>query len=304
MEKSGELFCITYEGEDAIDLSALLASQAQLLLAIQEVQRHLFPEVTLTVKASGTRKGSFALFLLLEHALRDQLFSKITVDGGLTVLKTIGEVIKLHKLLGGKKPKEVKEVGNDQIQVTAAKGSVVIVNTGTINLYEGNPIVTTALQTIFQQLDRTGTVSGMRIEQKPEKGRRKQVVRVPKKDFEKLAAENPYKHSQTTDTISPKETLFIEKPDLWPKKNKAWNWALLHRGRNVKANILDQAFRKAVDEGLRLAQGDRLVADLKTFMRYDEKLQTWRDTGRYAVVKVHDIIRRTEQSKLDFDAPH
>jgi hypothetical protein len=303
MEKSGELFCITYEGEDAIDLSALLTSQAQLLLAIQEVQHHLFPEVTLTVKASGTRKGSFALFLLLEHALRDQLFSKITVDGGMTVLKTIGEVIKLHKLLGGKKPKEVKEVGNDQIQVTAAKGSVVIVNTGTINLYEGNPIVTTALQTIFQQLDRTGTVSGMRIEQKPEKGRRKQVVRVPKKDFEKLAAENPYKHSQTADTISPKETLFIEKPDLWPKKNKAWNWALLHRGRNVKANILDQEFRKTVDEGLRLAQGDRLVADLKTFMRYDEKLQTWRDTGRYAVVKVHDIIRRTEQSKLDFDAP-
>ena len=303
MEKAGELFCITYEGDDAIDLSALLASQAQLLVAIQEVQRHMFPEVTLTVKASGTRKGSFALFLLLEHAVRDQLFSKITVDGGLMILKTIGEVIKLHKLLGGKKPKEVKEIGNDQIQVTAEKGAVVIVNTGSMNLYGGNPVLTSALQTNFQQLDRTGTVSGMRIEEKPEKGRRKRIVRVPKKDFEKLATENPFKHSKTTETTSPKETLFIEKPDLWPKKNKAWNWALLLKGRNLKANIMDLEFRKAVDEGLRLAQGDRLVADLKTFMRYDEKLQTWRETGKYAVVKVHDIIRRTEQSKLDFDSP-
>lgn len=96
------------------------------------------------------------------------------------------------------------------------------------------------------------------------------------------------------------QILFIKKPNLFPIKNKKWVWELIHTGRDIKAVIIDDVFLQKINNGLKVGQGDRLKADLKIYYKFDERLNTYLESGKYEVSNITDIIERTSETKFDF----
>jgi hypothetical protein len=133
-----------------------------------------------------------------------------------------------------------------------------------------------------------------------DKRKNKKLLKIDKSEFEMLGQENPYLYKKVDEQTKTGQVLFIKKPNLFPEKKKKWVWELIHTGRDIKAVISDDAFLRKINEGLKLGQGDRLKADLKIFYKYDERFNTFLESGKYEVSNIVDIIGRTNETKLDF----
>ena len=96
-------------------------------------------------------------------------------------------------------------------------------------------------------------------------------------------------------------TLYIKKPNLFPEKNKVCNWGFLFRGRDINARMCDESFLMKINKGLPVAQGDRLLVDLKAHFKWDESFMTYIETNRFDVMNVKEHRPRPEQPSFSFE---
>ena len=88
-----------------------------------------------------------------------------------------------------------------------------------------------------------------------------------------------------------------------PEKNRVWNWEFIYKGADIKAKITDRSLEKKINEGLRVGQGDRIIADLKIFYKFSKTYNTFIQSGKYEVVKIHGFATREEQQSLVYELP-
>ena len=296
--KNQTQFEFKYEGDNYIDINTLLTSQFHFLATITEIQKTLHPTAKVSIKIGAFREGSFIVDMLMESSFIKDFFSngggKITLD----VLAGFASLISIHQYLKGRKAETVEDKGNGnvEIKVDGDKNSI-IVNQKVFHIYKSNQTASNSIEKNFELLDADPGITGIVIN-RTDKGQKENILNVPKQEFKDIAKPNSYLSKEITDETHLSQVLFIKKPNLYPENNKVWNWELMHKGRDIVAKITDVDFRIKINEGLKVGQGDRLIADLKIFYKWNESYMTYVESGKYEIVKVHTIKGREEQSRF------
>jgi hypothetical protein len=293
-------FEFSYQGENSIDVNTLLTSQFHFVASLSAIQKELFPEVELKIKIAAFKEGSFVVQLMMETAWLQQMFTKENASVIAEILGAFVSITAIHKYLKGKKPDTIKENG-DVVEIGRNGNlSPIIINKQVYNIYKHNTIVSSSIQKNFEVLDKDPQIEGIEI--RPQ-GETKPILSIHQSEFAELAQPNPFLDKEQNEELHVNETVYIKKPNLMPEKNKVWNWELIHKGRDIKAKITDRSFESQINSGLRVAQGDRLVVDLKIFQKWHEQFSTFVESGRFEIMKVHQLIERPKQPPMFPDKP-
>ncbi len=286
-----------YEGDfKSLDALTVLHSQINFVTALKEIKDYRFPEIQLDIKIKGVEKGSLDINHIIEVAAVSGMFVMEHHQYIETVFKIFGDIVKLKKFLKGEKAIETKSVGNDKIEIHL-NGDNIQIHPDAFKIYQNSPVISNAFNNTSKLLSGNNDIDYIEV---TDKRKNKKLLKIDKSEFEMLGQENPYLYKKVDEQTKTGQVLFIKKPNLFPEKKKKWVWELIHTGRDIKAVISDDAFLRKINEGLKLGQGDRLKADLKIFYKYDERFNTFLESGKYEVSNIVDIIGRTNDTKLDF----
>lgn len=290
-------FEFRYKGENFIDLNTLLTSQFHFLAAVNEIQKELYPEVNLKLRVGAFNKGSFVVDLLMESTWIDHLFNKDTVEVLEKIVGAFAGIIAIHQFLKGRKADNIEENGDDvKISVKGDNNSIKV-DKRVFNIYKDNITVNKSVQQNFEMLNNDDEIEGVEIKSAIDK---KEYLDIDRKDFEDLSKPNPYLNRTHIEEVHKNQNLFIKKPNLMPEKNRVWKWELIHKGRDISAKVVDWEFATKINEGLKIGQGDRLVADLRIGYKYSQQFGTFVERNFYEVVKIHDLIPRSDQTRMDY----
>ena len=290
-----------YEGQNLVDLSTLITSQFHFLAMVDEIQRQYYPEATLKIKVGGFSQGSFIVDLLMVTTWMDHLFNKDNVDMVKNIVGILAGVLTVKSLLGGEKPEKIEEKGNNY-EITTADNATIIVDQRSFNIYRDNQKLNRAIEENFELLENDHEIKGVAIKAKDGEESEAPTIKINNRDFHRLTNPNQYFDSDLTDERYLNEVLFIKKPNLLPEKGRVWKWEVLHKGRDIKVNVEDWNFAAKINEGLiRFGQGDRIIVDLLVGMKFDKTFNTYIESGKFKVLKVHEYIQRDEQTRLKLD---
>lgn len=286
-----------YEGNfKSLDALTVLHSQINFVTALKEIKDYRFPEIQLDIKIKGVEKGSLDINHIIEVAAVSGMFVMEHYQYIETVFKIFSDIVKLKKFLKGEKAAETKSVGNDKIEIHF-NGSNIQIHPDAFKIYQNSPVISSAFNNTSKLLSGNNDIDYIEV---TDKRKDKKLLKIDKSEFEMLGQENPYLVRKVDEQTKTGQVLFIKKPNLFPEKKKKWVWELIHTGRDIKAVISDDIFLKKINDGLKLGQGDRLKADLKIYYKFDERFNTYLESGKYEVSNIVDIIGRTSDTKLDF----
>lgn len=291
-------FEFKYQGENFIDLNTLITSQFHFLAAVNELQKELYPDVDVKIKVGAFNQGSFVVDLLMESNWKDQLFNKDNLFVLNAIVGSFASIVAIHGYLKGRKASKIEEEGDDITIKVEGESNNIKVDKLVFEIYKNNTTINRSMQQNFELLNADSEIEGVSISTEAKTGK-KDMLHVERGQFEDLSMHNPYFDKVTMDETHLKQNLFIKKPNLFPEKNRVWKWDMLHKGRDISVKITDKAFAERMNKGLRVGQGDRLVADLKIEYKYSESFATYIENGRYEIVKVYDVIPRNEQSSMN-----
>ena len=295
--KHKEEFEFSYKGGNSIDVNTLLTSQFHFLAALNELQKELFPQGKLNLRISAFKEGSFIVQFILETSFLQEIFTKDNAKFAFEILAAFSTVVTIHQALGGKKAKEVTDNGSTVEINIRGDGNSINIDRKIFDIYKHNPTLSNAITSNFDLLEKDKSIEGIEIKESTAK---EAILSVPESEFENLSKINPYLDRETTEEIYREERLFIKKPNLLPEKNKVWRWEVIHKGNDIAVKITDKDFERQINDGLRIGQGDSLVVDLKILYRWNEKFNTYVQTGKYEAIKVHRVIERNEQTTFRF----
>lgn len=295
--KQQKQFEFKYQGENFIDLNTLITSQFHFLAAVNEIQKELYPDVELKLRVGAFSEGSFVVDLLMETSWADHLFNRDNIYLLTEIVGGFASLVAVHKYLKGRKADKVEEKGDDvEIRVDGDKNSITI-DKRVFNIYKNNVTINKSIQQNFEMLEEDDEINGVEILSRDE-DKKEPIMTVARDEFKELAHQNPYLSRDTMEETHKNQNLFIRKANLMPEKDRVWKWEFIHKGRDISANLSDRNFALKINDGLRVGQGDRLVADLKIKYKFSEQFNTFIESGSYEVVLVHDLIPRNDQSAL------
>ena len=282
-----------------IEINTLLSSQLHFVTIINEVQRSLLPEIDLKINVEAPEKGSFIFRQLYQWAVGNSLFAKENVEywnnlGGVSgiIFSAVGSLYKLFLHLKGGKAKETKEVDSERIMVVNDGGQLIILEKSVFNLYSSNQALNEAFRKQMETLEADPSVEGIKISNSETK---EVIIDVPRENFPDFISGNSYLDSDKIVKPKPTIRLFIKKPDLFPKTDKVV-WEFIYDGKPIKATITDVSFIAQINNGLRVGQGDSLIADLDIIAEYDKRFNTHIDK-RYEITSVKSIEPKSDPPK-------
>lgn len=286
-----------YDGDfKSLDALTVLHSQINFVTVLKEIKDYRFPEVQLDIKIKGVEKGSLDINHIIEVAAVTGMFVMENYKYIETVFEIFGDIVKLKKFLRGKKAESTKSVGNDKIEIHFT-GDNIKIHADAFKIYQNSPVISNAFNNTSKLLLANDDIDFIEV---TEKRNNKKLLKIDKSEFDMLGEENPYLLSRTDEQTKSNQILFIKKPNLFPEKKKKWVWELIHTGRDIKAVISDDVFLQKINNGLKVGQGDRLKADLKIFYKFDERVNTYLESGKYEVSNISEIIERTSDTTFDF----
>ena len=272
-----------YEGNfKSLDALTVLHSQINFVTALKEIKDHKFPEIQLDIKIKGIEKGSLDINHIIEVGAITGMFVLDNYKYVESIFEIFGDIIKLKKLLKGEKASQALAVGNDKIEIHI-HGDNIQIHEEAFKIYQNSPVITNAFNNTSKLLSSNDDIDYIEV---TEKSKKKKLLKIDKSEFDMLAQENPYLVTLTDEQVKTNQILFIKKPNLFPIKNKKWVWELIHTGRDIKAVIIDDVFLQKINNGLKVGQGDRLKADLKIYYKFDERLNTYLESGKYEVTNI------------------
>jgi len=292
-------FEFKYNGENFIDLNTLVTSQFHFLAAVNEIQEALYPEIDLKIKVGAFSEGSFVVDLLMESKWIDSLFNKENLGYLSAIVGTFAGLVRFHGYLKGRKADKVEEKGNNVIIEINGDNNKITVNKDVFNLYKENTALNKSIQQNFELLENDNEIEGVEIKEQGASPEEK-ILDLDREDFRDLSTINPYLDRETMDEISVRQNLFIKKPNLMPEKNRVWKWQFIHKGRDITAKVSDMNLARKINSGLKVGQGDRLIADLKINYKFSKAYNTFIQSGKYEVVKIHGLMGREEQTAMKF----
>lgn len=284
------VFEFKYAGDNFIDLNTLITSQFHFLATFNELQKELYPDASVKIKVGAFKEGSFILELLSETTWIENLFSNDSVQVAAEVLGGFASLLAIRKFLKGKKAEQIEEK-NGNVELTIGDGNKITISQAVFNIYQNSNIVNKAIEKNFELLNNDTEIEGIKITEVIGK-KRKDILEVSREDFSDVSKPNEYQERSQSENTLFNERLFIKKPNLYPQKDRIWVWDFIHRGRDIRAKIIDNQFLKKINNGLRVGQGDRVIVDLVIYYKFDKRLNTWIEANRYDVIKVHSFEER------------
>jgi hypothetical protein len=290
---------IKYKGQfEALDALTVFNSQIQFINILHEIAVIRYPEVGFAIKVKGFRKGSLNVQQILEIA--SGIFAADNFQYVKGIFQIFSELLKLKNFLKDKKAQSVKKIGNNSVRIVI-KGKNITVSENAFNLYQNNPVLTNAFNATSEILTPQEKIKSIEVSAKRKNKRRENLLTIKRNDLKNFSTENPYLNKEYTEYTYPDQILLIKKPNLVPERGKKWYWHMIHKGRDIHARIEDPAFRRRINEGLKVGQGDRLRADLIVKYKYDGKFNTYLETNQFIVKNIReDIIQRDTQMKLNY----
>lgn len=298
--KQQRQFKFKYGGDNFIDLNTLLTSQFHFLAAVNELQKELYPEVDLKLRVGAFSDGSFIVDLFMESHWRDHLFNRDNAALLLDIVGGFASLVTIHSYLKGGKADGVEE-GKDKVTIhVRGNNNTITVDKRVFNIYKENVTISKAIQQNFEMLSEDAEIESVEITDVSD-GVEEPLLHVEREEFADLAAPNAYMDRDTMEEVHPRQVLFIKKPNLMPEKDRLWKWEFVHKGRDITAKVTDHLLAQKINEGLRVGQGDRLVADLKIGYKFSKQYNTYVESNAYEVVQVHELKHRDEQGTIPFD---
>lgn len=295
-------FKFHYEGDSDINLNTLLTSQFHFLAIVNELQRNIHPETEVNLRVSSLSEGSFVIDFLSETTWIQSLFSKENVDVIQSILVMLSSFITIKQHLKGKKAQRVEQK-DDIVIIINVEGNQISVSKDVYKLYQENQTINKSLSQNFELLEKDEDIQGVQISEKTEKEGQKPILKVDRGSFADLKQSNSYLDKEAREEVHANERVYIKKANLLPETNKRWAWDFIHKGRDIKnTRVSDQGFANKINDGLKVGQGDSLIVDLLMGYKWDERFQTFIESGTYEVVKVHEVIERPRDGNMFSDS--
>ncbi len=288
-------FKIKFDGSGhQIDANVLINNLIHVSNIIQDINRHLDGDKKIDIVIKALDKGSFLVHIELQETIIEGLknmFTKENLAAAGTIIGALVGVIELAKFLKNGSPKEEKDHENKKT-ITNRDGNVMVVDKLIYNIYDKSPVVKNALAKNFEMLNSDPNITGFEITDKKEKV----LVKVDKDEFEDISNIADTATSKDDRVITEKTNLVVIRPSF----DNSLKWDFLYRGSKKAAKIYDADFINRVEKGEAFAKGDVLEVDLEINQAYDASLDAYRDKS-FHITKIHNHIKRDEQSRIDFD---
>lgn len=297
MEPSNNTLYYTFKFEGkfkSLDALTVLTTQLNFVYLISEVKERIFPEVKMDFRIKGITKGSLNIHHLVEVGVVSGMFVLENYEYLQTTFKIISDLVKLKTFLGDKKADKVEKHG-DQIHIHL-NGDHITVESNAFNIYQTNGTFNNAIVNIGRALDDAKEVTGMKLSS----NELPQKLEIKRKGFKKLKEKNPYLETDRDEDILRDQHFYIKKPHLFPEKNRNWNWDVIHRGRDIKVSVKDLKLMQKIDQGYKIGKGDKIIGDLRIFLKFDKRMNTFLETGKFEIFNISEIVHKDEASTFEF----
>lgn len=291
-------YMFTYDGDfKSLDTLTVLHSQINFVTILSEIKDHIHPELKLDFKIKGVSQGSLNIQHLVDVMAVSGLFVIEHYEYISNIFQIFGDIVSLMKFLKGQRAEKTESSADGNIYIWL-DGDNITVHPDAFKIYQNSPIITNSLNNTGKLLSENEDIDRVQVTDTTKKNK---FLEIEKDDFKYLSESNPYLQRTTDQQTIPAQHLYIKKPNLFPENKKKWVWELIHRGRDIKAIIDDPVLLKRINGGLRIGQGDRLIADLKIHYKFDERYNTFIESGKYEVFNVTEIRPRDTPPEIGFE---
>jgi hypothetical protein len=289
-------FKLKFEGKlNQVDASTLGYSLVNVTTIIREINNEVGTS-RIDIKVKATAPGSFIVHLGLEP-LNDPLFQANLVHAGMigiTIIRTLTDLLNLRKALKGEPPKEISQTTKeDEIKVKTGDNSTVTIDKRTYHLHFDNPTVNDALSKVFKTLDTDESIEGFKVMAEDEKS----LFEAGREDFAPMALTTSVPRPESKDTLEVTQ-VHIVKASFDPRLK----WEVLYKGNRTSVWLRDKAFQRRIEKGEKFAKGDVLAVTLRIHQKLDKTLGTYVNK-KFEIVKVSKHIPRAEETNLFPDLP-
>jgi hypothetical protein len=290
------VYVFKYDGKNnSIDIDTLLNSQCQMKIILEEIQRSVQPEGRIKIRASAISSGSFEIHLSFE-LIEDLLLLTplMASESGViiqNIFKYFSQIIKIKKLLKGKKPENIIEQSGENISIEGNNNNITV-NKTSYNLYTENVPINSAIDKNFRSLKADPEINSIEIRSK-----NKRVFSVKRKEFDALAMPNECLADSDKEEII-ETNIAITKPVLNPEKK--YKWGFIYQGRYIHADMNDSEFKLKIRNGdIKFGHGDILKVRLKIIREYDRNYATYIEKS-FEVIEVLRYYPRPTQTELNY----
>ncbi len=298
MESTTRRLQIKYNSEfHQINVKTLLNSLFNITGILEEINQELniecntYRKINMNIKAFP--KGSFNVDLDIINAVSQaaDFFSHADIHTAQSIVQILIDLLRLKKLLRGKKPKEVEEK-DDKITIKNDDNAKITVDQRTFNIYANNVTVNASINKNFENLANDDEISGLEIGDE----KSTQQIDIDGSDFNSLSSENELLEENTKEIIIKEARCTIIK--IVFEENRKWQF--YYEGNKISAYVNDEHFMKQVEKGENFSKGDVLICKLKIHQLFDESVNTFINRD-YEIIEVLDHIRVLQQRNIGME---
>jgi hypothetical protein len=297
METVKEIYTFKYEGDlEYIDISTFITSQLHFTNIINEVKYEIFPDQKLDIKIKPMPKGSWQmeLMMLLSPFDANTLFTPEIVLSSLSLITaTVIGIIKIRVALKGKKPEKIIDQGNDNITIQIADNVTINTTKQIYNIYSNNLSIDTSLKKTFEVIGNDEEINGIQLLDNKEK----ELLYIERPQFKYIEADNEIYEENSQKELIKNAALRIFKVVF----GGDYKWQFYYQGHKISADIQHEQFLKRVESGEEgFNSGDQIIVDLEISKIFDKRVDSYINKS-YTILQVHQHIKRSNQTKLDFE---
>lgn len=291
---------IKFEGQShQVDLNTLTSSLLELSRSLTEIQKREVPNATVKIKIDALASGSFEVHALVAAVNNsDMLMAASTilgVTGGAAglIAGTYKSFVWLKSKIGGQKIEKVEKINDRETRIETNTGQVIVANNVVFNLYQNSQQLHDSVASQFRILSEDPAVEGISID---DKNNGSEPIKVESENFGNLAADYIASVQDRQRQVREHQNLSVVRAIF--EESTTRRWEFIWEGTKIAANVEDIEFLKSVGTGAeRFGKGDRLVADVAIWQRYDNVYDTWMN-DTFHVTKVHSHETRSSPVQM------
>lgn len=288
---------IKFDGQThQIEANTLINSLLHFNTIVQEINKELKTDKTISIKINALPEGSFLVHFTLEAygwlKQAQELFSGKAASSIANIIAYLTAIYSVARFLGGKKAKTIENKGETTI-ITNQNGDTMIIENLAINIYLNNKKIQESLNQEMSVLDADPNVTGFEMLNKNDEP----IIQIERKDFASMAGNMLYIEESTDRIINKVAMLNIVRLSF----DRNQKWEFYYEGNKISAKINeDDEFLKRIDSGEQFAKGDSLEVEIEIRQEFDNSVNTYINKI-YKINKIINHIPRPPQSRLELN---
>jgi len=263
-------FAVKYDGElQEINALTFINSMRSITDILEEINNEINnttpSDKHLEIRIKAVEKGSFIVDLELLHTTGAVLLGLVANDHIPTILNMLTQLFNLRKILKSDKIENPKPINNYTSEISTKDGNTIIVNNGTMNLYNNNPIVNKGISDTFKTLTSDENISGFKLIGKD----KEELFGTKREDFPDFT--KAYYDEDKKNRIKEE----VARLNIVKVAFDGTLWKFIYMGTKISAKITDDKFLNRINNNEKFSKGDVLDVDLKIQQQYDSSLKTY-----------------------------